>query len=109
MTANDVITQVWEQLGDSVEPHRYASADLLKWLDQAEQRVCDQRPDALLTSPGVVATRTTVSALTDELTIGATFRPALIDYVTARAQLREQEQANASRATLHVQLFASEV
>lgn len=97
----NVIDRARIPLNDS-DKTRYPDAQLLSYATDAILTVRKLRPDLFLGSWTLPATEYLV---TDAVPIDDVYFPALCDYVTGRAEFRDDEAAMQQRAVTLAQLF----
>ena len=105
MTAEDVIDRARATvLNDTGASPRYTDAVLLGLVDEAQQAVYAERPDAFFTAAGVVAPEE-LSHEKDDLALGLVWKPVLVHYVVYRCYLLDAEHGYKDLALLHKGLF----
>jgi hypothetical protein len=106
MTGRDVITMARRQLADDQGEKRWSDAALLAYLVEGQDEIVRQRPETRLGLDGARSTVAAVADLSAALTLDASWRGALADYVCFRAFSEDAaDEANASRAQQHYQLY----
>ena len=90
-------------LNDSAKD-RYPDADLLAYANDAILLLRQKRPDLFF---GGWTIPPTEYGLGDALPVDDTFFPAVCDYMTGRAEFRDDEDAMQQRAQSFMQLFGS--
>lgn len=83
---------------------RYPDADLLAYANDAILLLRQKRPDLFFGSWTIPASEYIVSA---NIPVDDTFFTAICDYVTGRAEFRDDEDAMQQRAGAFLQLFGS--
>jgi hypothetical protein len=103
MTAQDVITQVREQLKDVYDPFRWSDEQLFVYLTEGCRYCARHRPDYMWleddpawTPPRTVAI-TRITALTDVLQLNDMAQSALVHYVVQAALNRDAEDTGNSQ------------
>lgn len=85
---------------------RYPDTDLLAYANDAVLLLRQKRPDLFF---GSWTIPTGEYALTDTVPVDDTFFPAICDYVTGRAEFRDDEDAMQQRAASFLQLFGGDL
>lgn len=85
---------------------RYSDETLLMFANQGMLALAKRRPDLFIDQFDSLPDNT--FALTDSLPIEVGYMQLLADYITARAELTDDEHVNSGRAAMFVQLFGSE-
>ena len=93
-------------LNDS-EKARYSDATLLSFANQGMLQVLKRRPDLFIGQFGNLPDGEKGHA--DAFPLPAEYVQTITDYVTARAEMTDDEHVNSGRASLFAQLFAAEV
>jgi hypothetical protein len=100
-TMQNVVDKGRIPLNDSAKT-RYSDTDLLGYANDAILRVRDRRPDLFigrwLTLPGGLA-------LGDAFPIRDEFFPPVVDYVTSRAEVRDDEFSDNNRVVMLMSMF----
>jgi len=104
-TLQDVINSVRVDLQDA-DAIRYSNSQLLGFANDGIQGAFRKRPDFRL---GTYTTATPVYGLTDTVPLPAQYQMLLIHYVSARAELRDDEYSQDGRAAALMNLFVSEL
>lgn len=104
MIASDVITRVRTLLKDEL-PFRWEDDELLLHIDDGQVEIQRRRPDAFYTTSVSVARPTRVTATTDELQLDDRYITVITDWVMSRALLKDAEEADLARATVHFNFF----
>lgn len=84
---------------------RYSDTTLLSFANQGMLQIFKRRPDLFTGQFGNPPHGE--SLLTDTFPLPAEYVQTVADYVTARAEMTDDEYVNAGRATMFMQLFAS--
>mgnify|MGYP003575019498 CR=1 FL=1 len=132
-TYADIITEARDLLQDSLVPYRYSAATLLAALNRGLREMGRIRPDAFwdrfeLTTadilvPEVVNTDSDPDdapeevdldedsqvALTDEIDFNGEYLSALVYFVVASAELRDEEYTNDGRASMMMAQFKAQL
>lgn len=85
---------------------RYSDETLMLFANQGMLALAKRRPDLFLGQFDSLPDGTLT--LTDSLSIEAGYAQLLADYITARAEMTDDEHVNSGRAAMFVQLFGSE-
>ena len=85
---------------------RYPDADLLSYANHGLLSVVKRRPDLFIGNYANLPDGQ--KALTDAFPLGAEYVQTIADYVTARAEMGDDEHVDSGRAALYVQLFGAE-
>ena len=85
---------------------RYADAMLLSFANQGVLQILKRRPDLFSGQFGNLPHGQNV--LTDTFQLPAEYVQTVADYVTARAEMTDDEYTNAGRAAMFMQLFATD-
>ena len=85
---------------------RYSDTTLLAFANQGMLQIFKRRPDLFTGQFGNPPRGENL--LTDTFPLPAEYVQTVADYVTARAEMTDDEYANAGRAALFMQLFASD-
>ena len=105
LTYQSVVDQARIPLNDA-DKVRYPDADLLSYANNGMLTLMKRRPDLFI---GQFATLPTgQNVLTDAFSLGAEYVQTISDYVTARAEMGDDEHVDSGRAALYVQLFGAE-
>lgn len=110
-TVKDAVDQARALLQDTVSPYRYSDDDLLAYLNNALAEAKRLRPD--LFAPNISTTTftydaTDLSAAT-ALTLDDMFFPAVVDYMAAYAEFRNDQAVESGRAAIFTQMFAAKL
>lgn len=100
-TFQNVVDRARIPLNDAAKT-RYPDPQLLGYANDAVLTVRKLRPDLFLGSWTIPAAE---YVLADPIPIDDTYFPALCDYVTGRAEFRDDEDAMQQRAVAFAQLF----
>jgi hypothetical protein len=100
-TFQQVIDRARIPLNDA-DKTRYPDADLLAYANDAILLLRQKRPDLFFGSWTLPVSEYLVGAT---LPVDDTFFPAICDYVTGRAEFRDDEDAMQQRAAAFLQLF----
>jgi hypothetical protein len=92
-------------LNDS-DKTRYTDADLLSYANHGMLAIVKRRPDLFIGSYASLPDGE--DALTDAFPLEPEYVQTLADYVTARAEMADDEHTNSGRASVFVQLFSAE-
>lgn len=104
-TYQSVVDLARKPLNDS-DRARYSDDDLLMFANHGMLALTKRRPDLFIGQFSSLPTGE--AALTDPFPIGAEYVQLLADWVTARAEMTDDEHANSGRAAAFVNLFGSE-
>lgn len=85
---------------------RYSDATLLTLANQGMLQIFKRRPDLFTGQFGNLPHRENL--LADIFPLPAEYVQTVADYVTARAEMTDDEYVNAGRAALFMQLFAAD-
>jgi hypothetical protein len=85
---------------------RYSDAALLIYANHGMLQVLKRRPDLFIGQFGNLPAGE--AALADAFPLSAWYVQTLADYVTARAEMADDEHVNSGRAAAFIQLFAAE-
>lgn len=85
---------------------RYSDAQLLMFANQGMMAFAKRRPDAFIGQFNNLPNGE--AALADVIPIDAAWSQQIADYVTARAEMTDDEHADSGRASVFVNLFGSE-
>lgn len=96
-----VLDSARKPLNDAAKT-RWPDADLLEYANEAVKILWRERPDLFFGSFSALPTDKTVS---EAFPIGEEYLSAVRDYVVARAETRDDEEALQARAALFFQLF----
>lgn len=96
-----VLDSARKPLNDAAKT-RWPDADLLEYANEAVKILWRERPDLFFGSLSALPTDKTVS---EAFPIGEEYLSAVRDYVVARAETRDDEEALQARAALFFQLF----
>jgi hypothetical protein len=104
-TMQQVVDRGRDPLNDS-DKDRYSDPDLLSFSIDALLTIKAKRPDLLIGNWSVDFTTLTLGSA---FPLGDILAPAVAEYVTARAECRDDEHVVTQRATQFFQLFASRI
>jgi hypothetical protein len=104
-TLQDVINSVRVDLQDT-DAIRYTNSQLLGFANDGIQGAFRKRPDFRL---GSYTTAAVVYGLNDQVPLPIQYQMLLAHYVTARAELRDDEYSQDGRAAGLMNLFAAEL
>ncbi len=104
-TYQSVVDLARAPLNDS-DKTRYSDDDLLMFANHGMLALTKRRPDLFIGQFSSLPTGE--ETLTDPFPIGAEYVQLLADWVTARAEMTDDEHANSGRAAAFVNLFGSE-
>lgn len=104
-TMQNVVDKARVPLNDA-DKTRYSDADLLGHANDAELLLRSKRPDLFF---GSFSTAISAKALADDFPLDDTLFPAVCDYVTARAETRNDESVIEQRAGLFFGLFKGQI
>lgn len=85
---------------------RYPDADLLGYANDAVLLVRKRRPDLFF---GAWTIPPNPYLLSDNIPLDDTYFPAICDYITGRAEFRDDESAMQERAAVFIQMFGGEI
>jgi hypothetical protein len=118
-TVQDYVSQARILLQDTVQPYRYADADLVTALNFAFYEIARIRPDILIgltlvqratpqfDTNDAQTPNYSESYMTDLVYLPAQYRLACIYYICAHAQLRDTEDVQDERAAAFMNKFTS--
>lgn len=101
-TYADVIAQARSLLQDLVAPYRYTDTELLVGANDAVKTIRKLRPDTFI---GNFSAPLVDAGLADTFPLGDEYKMVVRDYIVAHGNLRESEDAAASRAEIFIALF----
>jgi len=104
-TIQQVVDRARGPLNDAAGT-RYSDTDLLRYVNDCVMQLRRRRPDLFF---GRYSALPGDKVISDALPIADEYMPAVVDYVIARAETRDDEQALQARAALFFQLFEGEV
>lgn len=87
-TVGDCITEAREILQDTEEPHRYPDADLIRIFNSAVSECRRLRPDLFI---GRLFTPVVVVDPSEEFPVDEIYWVAFVNYLTGRAELRDDQ------------------
>ena len=102
MLISDVITLARDPLNDAAGD-RYTDAQLLQFCRQGLSEARRLRPDLFI---GNLSTNLGALVASDALPVPDEFSQAIADFITGRAELRDDEHANSGRAVAVAKLFS---
>lgn len=102
-TFQQVIDRARIPLNDA-DKVRYTDADLLGYANDAVLLLRQKRPDLFFGSWTIPAGEYAIGA---NLPVEDTYFPAVADYITGRAESRDDEESMQTRAAAFMQLFGS--
>lgn len=105
-TYQDVVDLARVPLNDE-DKARYSDGTLMMYTNSAILSLCQRRPDLFIGQFGNLPTGQ--ADLTDIFPLPAAYTVTLSDYVTARAEMIDDEHANTGRAAAFMQLLNAEV
>lgn len=105
-TYQSVVDRARDPLNDA-DKVRYPDAQLLRLANDAMMMLCNRRPDLFIGQFG--STPTGEAALTDLLPLPPVHVVTLANYVTAMAEMVDDENADSGRAAAFMQLLGAEV
>lgn len=86
---------------------RYSDQQLLMFANHGMLAVAKHRPDLFIGQFGSLPNGEAL--LTDAFQLDPSYAQVLADYVTARAEMTDDEHANSGRAVLFTNMFTSEI
>ncbi len=101
MTAGAVISEVRRALNDEGGTSRWPTPTLLRYVGDAEREVARLRPDLFLSSGSVMLTPSDPSSSSAAVVLGEDNRAVLVDLVSARALLEDQDAGNREQAAVY--------
>lgn len=110
-TANDAITESRFILQDTVEPYRYPTADLIRYLNNGLYALKRLRPDAFLGyyNRDLPQFSDTPVSLAEKLPFATIFFDPIVMYMSGFAELRDDEFTVDQRAGILLQSFAAQL
>lgn len=108
-TVQDYVDRARVLLLDQVEPYRYPTADLVENLNMGILEARRLRPDLLMSSFRTTLPDFSDTALSATVPIDPQYRVAFVYYICGQAQLRDDENAQDSRAALFLNKFTSQM
>lgn len=103
----DVETRARIGLNDRATPYRWGANEvILPYLNAGLQILKVRRPDAFF---GKYELPATVSALTDDIPVDDSFLQPLADYVCARCNMVDEEEASQALASAFFSAFGAQV
>lgn len=106
VTVAFVVNSARGVLQDRRSPYRYSDEDLIEYVTFGLLEAFRVRPDLLPLSSGFSAPALSLS-MDDLLPLPDMYVPQLVNYVVGRAELRDDEAAEANRALSLVQAFGA--
>ena len=108
-TVKDAVDQARALLQDSDTPYRYSDTDLVAYLNNGLAEIKRLRPDVFSPSISTSTFSYTTSDIgaTTALPLDEMFFPAVVDYITAYSEFRNDQAVNTGRGALFSQLFAA--
>lgn len=105
-TVQDILDEARGHLNDTETPYRYSNSDLLKYYNDGATELRRLRPDAFITTwneevDGAVEV--------DHIPFSETFYTAIVYFVTANAELRDDEFTNDGRVAGLLKQFAAKL
>lgn len=85
---------------------RYSDSVLLGYANSAIRRAYELRPDLAFDSYG---TEYADLALDGTFPLSDKYKQTVADYISGRAEMKDDEAANSGRAQIHMQMFAAEL
>lgn len=105
-TVAKMIADARALLQDTYTPYRYSEADLIRVLNSAVLEARRLRPDLFL--PAYTLPEFSVAG-DSTASIEAMYRPAFVYYMVGKAQLRDDEVDQDSRATVFLNKFVAQL
>lgn len=105
-TYQDVVNLAREPLNDT-DKARYSDSQLMMYTNSAILFLSQRRPDLFIGQFDSLPSGQ--SSLSDNFPLEAAYTVTLADYVTARAEMVDDEHANTGRAAAFMQLLGTEV
>lgn len=104
-TYQDVVDLARVPLNDS-DKARYSDSDMLSYANYGILTMLKRRPDLFIGSFSSLPTAT--ATLVDLFPLSAAYIQPLADYVTARAEMMDDEHVDSGRTALLIQLFSAD-
>lgn len=104
-TVDDIITQAYVLLQDE-DRERYTPASVYQALNEGLLETKRLRPDFYR---GVAVPQYDVTDAADDVGYPEEYRPALVNYVAGRVQLRDDEENSDVRATVFLNTFTAKL
>lgn len=106
-TVAQYVTSARTLLQDSTVPYRYSDADLVEALNLAMYEARRLRPDLFLGRANAVPSYTTNDGTV--VVFDQQYRNAVVYYIVGRAQLRDEEDTQDTRAVALIGKFTSQL
>jgi len=104
-TMQQVVDKARQPLNDE-DKERYADTELLGYANDATLLLRNKRPDLFF---GMYASAITAKTIDEAFSLDDTLVPAVCDYVTARAESKNDESVLSERAAIYFALFKGQV
>lgn len=109
-TVADYVADARVLLQDTVEPYRYATAELVENLNLGLLEMRRLRPDVMMsTFRSSLPKYTTTNTSTTNVVCDVQYRMALLYYICGMAQLRDDEATQDNRASIFLNKFVSQM
>ncbi|MGE0677767.1 hypothetical protein [Pseudolabrys sp.] len=106
-TVSDYVTEARVLLQDTIAPYRYSDSELVLALSIAVQEARRIRPDLFLSYFGALPSFTANDSTA--VPVDEQYRSAFVFYMVGRAQLRDDEGTQDSRAAAFIGTFRSQL
>lgn len=94
-TAQQIIDRIRLELGDTFQPYRFGSPELLNYIRAAEIDIGSKRPDSLYTGETISTSLPSphLPAITSNISLRDVFHMSVIYFVCAKAMMNDAEHA----------------
>ena len=112
MTGDTVMDLCWDILQDDEEPRQFYPAEkMIKWINEAVEKIRQKRPDSLIDSDGfTIISVTPIVDIGDTISLSDRWLTSVCEWVLMRAfQNDGEDEGDQSQSRLHKDLFDASI